>query len=75
MRPEQAVASVGHEDMHLDGVPSPWDEVLGKMGISNKTQLKSLNPNKLFNDLGGMRKKLKLETPMPSLDDVKAWVS
>lgn len=75
MRPEQAVASVGHEDMHLDGIPSPWDEVLGKMGISNKAQLKSLNPNKLFNDLGGMRKKLRLEAPMPSLEDVKIWVS
>jgi len=75
MRPEQAISSVAHEDNALAGVPEPWNHVLGKMGITHSAQLKSLNPNKLFNDLGGMRKKLKLETSMPSLDDVKGWVS
>jgi lysyl-tRNA synthetase class 2 len=75
MRPEQAISSVAHEDNALAGVPEPWNHVLGKMGITNSTQLKSLNPNKLFNDLGGMRKKLKLEASMPSLDEVKGWLS
>jgi lysyl-tRNA synthetase class 2 len=36
--------------------------------------LKSANPNKIFNDLGGMRKKLKIDEKMPLLDDVKSWV-
>lgn len=75
MRQEQVISSVAMEDSHLQGVPTPWDEVLGKMGITNRTQLKALNPNKLFNDLGGMRKKLKLDAQMPSLEDVKVWVS
>lgn len=75
MRPEQAISSVAHEDTHLSGVPSPWDEVLGKMGINSSAQLKTLNPNKLFNDLGGMRKKLKLEVAMPTLEEVKAWIA
>lgn len=74
MRPEMAISSVA-QDAALEGIPSPWDEVLGKMGITNTAQLKTLNPNKLFNDLGGMRKKMKLDVSMPSLDDVKSWVS
>ena len=75
MRPEAAVSSVAQDDAQLSGVPSPWNEVLGKMGINSSAQLKTLNPNKLFNDLGGMRKKLKLEVTMPTLDEVKGWVS
>jgi len=58
----------------IEGIPSPWNDVLSKMGITSKEQLKSLNPNKLFNDLGGMRKKLKIEDPMPVIDDVKLWM-
>jgi lysyl-tRNA synthetase class 2 len=74
MRPEVAISSIEQETAHLDGVPSPWDDVLRKMGIQTREQLKAVNPNKLFNDLGGMRKKLKLEASMPSLDEVKSWV-
>jgi lysyl-tRNA synthetase class 2 len=44
------------------------------MGIQTADQLRSLNPNKLFNDLGGMRKKLKLETGMPSIEEVRSWI-
>jgi len=44
------------------------------MGFVMVEQLKGANPNKIFNDLGGVRKKLKIEEKMPSLDDVKAWV-
>ncbi|KAI9872440.1 MAG: Elongation factor G, mitochondrial [Watsoniomyces obsoletus] len=38
-------------------------------------QLKAANPNKILHDLGGMRKKLKIEEKMPLLDDVKAWIA
>ena len=74
MRPEVVNTSLDLEMEELDGVPAPWDDVLRKMGIQNKEQLKAVNPNKLFNDLGGMRKKLKLEVAMPSLDDVRQWI-
>lgn len=74
MRPEANVGGLHMEDS-ISGIPAPWDEVLTKMGITTKEQLKSLNPNKLFNDLGGMRKKLKIEATMPGIDDVKAWMS
>lgn len=74
MRPELVNTSLDLEMEELDGVPAPWDDVLRKMGIQNNEQLKAVNPNKLFNDLGGMRKKLKLEVAMPSLDDVRQWI-
>jgi len=45
------------------------------MGINTIEELKDANPNKVFNDLGGMRKKLKLELTMPSKEDVTAWFS
>lgn len=74
MRPEIIATSVEQEMEPLVGVPAPWDDVLRKMGIQNNEQLKAVNPNKLFNDLGGMRKKLKLDIAMPSIDDVRQWV-
>ena len=74
MRPEVVTASIEQEVEPLNGVPAPWDEVLRKMGIQNNDQLKAVNPNKLFNDLGGMRKKLKLDVAMPSIDDVRQWI-
>jgi lysyl-tRNA synthetase class 2 len=74
MRPEAAISSIELDNAYLDGIPSPWNDVLRKMGIQTADQLRSLNPNKLFNDLGGMRKKLKLETGMPSIEEVRSWI-
>jgi lysyl-tRNA synthetase class 2 len=74
MRPEANIGGL-HVEEKIEGIPSPWNEVLTKMGITTKEQLKNVNANKLFNDLGGMRKKLKLEAPMPGIDEVKGWVA
>jgi lysyl-tRNA synthetase, class II len=38
-------------------------------------QLKEANASKLFNDICGLRKKMKLEVANPSLDEVKAWLA
>jgi lysyl-tRNA synthetase class 2 len=35
---------------------------------------KEANPNKLFNDLNGLRKKLKLEVKALTADEVKNWL-
>ncbi len=43
------------------------------MGFNTVEELKAGNPNKVFNDLGGMRKKLKLELAMPTKEEVTAW--
>ncbi|HEX5001830.1 MAG TPA: lysine--tRNA ligase [Bacteroidia bacterium] len=73
MRPESS-HSVQSNDKMLTGIPSPWDEVFAKMGIHSQEQLKAMNPNKLFNDLGGMRKKLKIEAPMPGQGELRSWM-
>jgi len=72
MRPEKFQHSV--QDSGLKGVPSPWGELLMQIGIDTPEKLKEANPNKIFNDLGGLRKKNKIKDAMPSLDDVKGWV-
>jgi lysyl-tRNA synthetase, class II len=36
--------------------------------------LKEANPNKVFNQLCGLRKKLKLDVPPPKPEDVKSWI-
>ena len=74
MRPEANAGNANADDA-IVGIPSPWNEALTKMGITSREQLKNLNPNKLFNDLGGMRKKLKIDAPMPALDEVREWVN
>lgn len=73
MRPEANIGGL-HSEEGIRGIPSPWNEVLTKMGITSKDQLKNINPNKLFNDLGGMRKKMKIEEAMPAIEDVRSWM-
>ncbi len=73
MRPEkvQKVASIS--DFVEAGVPEAWVPVLNKMNINSVEELKAANPNKIFNDMGGMRKKMKLEIPIPSKEEVMKW--
>ena len=73
MRPEKIVQVASIEDYVAQGIPEEWVPVLQKMGFNTIEELKSANPNKVFNDLGGMRKKLKLEIGMPSKDNVLDW--
>ncbi len=73
MRPEKKAKVTTDEDFVAAGVPADWVQVIRKMGINTIEELKAANPNKVFNDLGGMRKKLKLELTMPSKDDVMTW--
>lgn len=75
MRPEKKAKLTTDEDFVNAGIPAEWVQVIRKMGINTIEELKAANPNKVFNDLGGMRKKLKLELVMPSKEDVTAWFS
>ncbi len=73
MRPEKVSKIASTEDYTALGIPAEWVPVLQKMGFTTIPALKEANPNKVFNDLGGMRKKMKLDMTMPSKDDVTAW--
>lgn len=75
MRPEKKAKMTTDEDFVNAGVAAEWVQVIRKMGINSIEELKAANPNKVFNDLGGMRKKLKLELTMPSKEEVTAWFS
>ncbi|WP_343565872.1 lysine--tRNA ligase [Sphingobacterium sp.] len=73
MRPEKVAKVADVKDYEEQGIPAAWVPALQKMGFTTIEALKDANPNKVFNDLGGMRKKLKLEITMPSKEEVLAW--
>lgn len=76
MRPEKKSAPAGDLDEAFvaQGVPEEWVPVLRKYGFKTVSQLKDANPNKLLNDLGGLRKKMKLEIPALKLEEIKGWI-
>ncbi|WP_341227831.1 lysine--tRNA ligase [uncultured Arcticibacterium sp.] len=75
MRPEKKVEVATVADYEAVGVPEIWVPALQKMGFFTIEALKEANPNKIFNDLGGMRKKLKIDTKLPSKEEIENWVS
>jgi lysyl-tRNA synthetase, class II len=74
MRPEKVVAKSSAGQLSSIGIPEAWLPLLNKAGINSTEELKNLNPNKLFNDICGLRKKLKLDIAPPTADEVKQWV-
>ncbi len=73
MKPEKKKERDGEQAFNAIGVPTEWIGVLYKMGINKVADLKGLNPNKLFQDLCGQNKKLKLGLTNPAQDLVKQW--
>lgn len=73
MRPEKVAKVASVDDYTAQGIPAEWVPVLQKMGLTTIELLKEANPNKVFNDLGGLRKKMKLDISMPSKEDVLTW--
>ncbi|MEZ0483395.1 lysine--tRNA ligase [Fibrella aquatica] len=74
MRPEKKEELSTEADFVAAGVPEAWIPALQKLGYLTIAQLHAASPNKLFNDLGGVRKKLKMtDVPMPSIADVHGW--
>ena len=76
MRPEKKAVSTGDTDEAFvaEGVPEAWVPVLRKYGFKTVADLKAGNPNKMLNDLGGLRKKMKLEIPALKLEEIQEWV-
>ncbi len=73
MRPEKVAKVASVDDYVAEGISAEWVPVLQKMGFTTIEALKEANPNKVFNDLGGMRKKMKLDIAMPTKDEVTNW--
>jgi lysyl-tRNA synthetase class 2 len=62
------------KDFEAKGVPSAWIPALRKLGYNTIGALNEANAQKLFNDLNGMRKKLKLEIGAVKIEEVQAWI-
>lgn len=75
MKPEAKVAYATREDYTKIGVEEGLIPVVQKLGFHTIAQFKDANPNKLFNDVCGMRKKLKLnDVKNPTAEDVASWI-
>jgi lysyl-tRNA synthetase, class II len=75
MKPEKPSAGVMEDEFEKAGVRQELIPVLQKLGITSLSQMKEMKASKLFNDVCGMRKKLKLENvPNPTLQEVEGWL-
>jgi lysyl-tRNA synthetase class 2 len=75
MKPEKPVSIATDKDFEEAGVRKELIPIIQKLGIASLAQLREIKPTKLFNDLAGMRKKLKLETVQnPTLQEIEGWI-
>lgn len=75
MKPERKVKYASNQDYIDRGVNEDLIPILQKLGVLTIEQLKNAVPAKLFNDVCGMRKKMKLkEVKNPTLEEVEEWV-
>lgn len=74
MKPEKAAAGFSEKEFLDAGVRPDLIPVLQKLGIQSLAQMKEMKASKLFNDVCGTRKKMKLEIPNPTLQDVEGWL-
>src|SRR5690606_37258840 len=75
MTPETPVAQMSDKDFEDLGVREDLVPVLQKMGITTKSQLKQMKASKLFNDVCGLRKKMKLDNVKnPTMEEVESWL-
>ncbi|MBP5541450.1 MAG: lysine--tRNA ligase [Bacteroidales bacterium] len=77
MKPEvhEKSGEEGSAELLAQGVDEAWISVLEKAGVKTLDQLKAANPNKLFNDLGGLRKKMKLDIPALKREQFDKWIN
>lgn len=75
MRPEKKPSIAKMEDYTALGIREELVPILQKMGILTIEELKKWDVNKLFNDICGMRKKMKLENVKnPTKEEVASWL-
>ena len=74
MRPEKRVKRDTVSDFIKIGIPEEWVQLVQKAGYTQISDLIDLNPNKLHQEVCGL-KKMKLELNNPSPEEVKTWVA
>jgi lysyl-tRNA synthetase class 2 len=74
MKPEKNIELDPQKELETAGVRADLIPILIKLGVHSQAQLKEIKPTKLFNDIPGMRKKLKLELVQnPTLQEIEGW--
>lgn len=73
MKPEKQAVSP-EKEFEEAGIRADLIPILVKMGVQSMAQLKEMKASKLFNDVCGMRKKLKLEIANPTMEEVEGWL-
>lgn len=75
MKAEKQFTTPNFMDFEGLGASSGIAKILAAMNFNSIEDFKKANPNKVFNDMGGLRKKLKVEESLPSLDVLKSWMT
>lgn len=74
MKPEAKAQISSVEEFMALGMPKEWVEVVYRAGFRTVEEFQEANPNKVFQDLCGINKKLKLGLKNPAKNDVVTWV-
>ncbi len=75
MKPENPLKQLTGTDFETIGIRAELIPILLKLGITSLAQLKEAKASKLFNDVCGLRKKMKLEhVKNPTLEEVESWL-
>lgn len=73
MRPEKTTKKDPINKYTELGIPEEWIPVIQKAGYNMVEEMKDVNPQKLHQDISGIKKKYKLELSNVSVDDVAGW--
>ena len=74
MRPEKTQRRDSKETFTAIGIPETWVDAFYSMNLLTIESLRSLNPNKLHQELCGFNKKNKLGLQNPTLEEVNQWL-
>lgn len=75
MKPEKKIEALTSGQYEELGVAKELIPILQKLGMVTKEQFADAKDSKLFNDVCGTRKKLKLkDVKNPTLEDVQGWI-
>lgn len=75
MKPEKKAAGMTTEAYVALGVREELIPILQKLGLTTKDAFKEAKDSKLLNDVGGMRKKMKLkEVKAATLEEIQGWL-
>lgn len=75
MRPEKKQEEDSDEQFQQIGVDPEWIPLLRKKGINTIKELSARDPNKLMNELNGLRKKHKLQGAALQPEAVLSWIN